>query len=468
MNKREKFWIQNLLKFTGLVFIFAIISLFNIIKFNNSYMEEELKELYVFEKQIEWAVKPYLLKNDYQMIQKYCKDFRETNISLRIFNDKKGLIAASSKIQNDKPLRENLNKPQKTDSIWKLSKNIHKNKEPGLTKKLEIGNQIYYLELTMSEEDVLKSITEAQHHLLLIMLLFFIVFIAGLVYIFTKIRYAFNKLENSIIKISDGKLDTSIEVPQLAILEELALSVKKMTLRLKNQIKRLEKLEKYKSDFVQNISHEIKTPITAINSAIELLEVENPNLSKQDSECLGIIHFQVKVINKLVNDILNLSEIEVEKTQENKSFNIFNLNETIEQIIDNQIYDNMSINFIKDSEINNINGDENLIITAISNLISNAVRYSGSDRIDIILSNREDEIQIIIRDYGIGIANEHLEFLFDRFYRVDKARSRETGGNGLGLAIVKNIVEFHNGRVEVESKLNSGSSFIIRLPSIRE
>ena len=101
---------------------------------------------------------------------------------------------------------------------------------------------------------------------------------------------------------------------------------------------------------------------------------------------------------------------------------------------------------------------------AVSNLISNAIRYSKSSQIDILLEEINGNAQIVVKDYGVGIEETHLPMLFERFYRVDKARSRKTGGTGLGLAIVKNIAELHNGTVSVNSEINKGCEFIITIP----
>lgn len=101
---------------------------------------------------------------------------------------------------------------------------------------------------------------------------------------------------------------------------------------------------------------------------------------------------------------------------------------------------------------------------ALSNLLTNAIRYSGSDKIDIILDkNKEGKIKLQVKDYGVGIAAQHLEHIFERFYRVDKARSRKSGGTGLGLAIVKNIAELHNGTINVESIPGKETVFTIIL-----
>lgn len=105
-----------------------------------------------------------------------------------------------------------------------------------------------------------------------------------------------------------------------------------------------------------------------------------------------------------------------------------------------------------------------MIKSALENLITNAVRYSGSDKIDIILTQDESGIKIQVKDYGKGIKKEHLDKIFEKFYRIDKTRSRKKGGTGLGLAIVKNIVELHSGEICVESEENKGTNFVIKLP----
>lgn len=272
------------------------------------------------------------------------------------------------------------------------------------------------------------------------------------IHIFHRLRVSFNKLEDSVIEIANGNLDKEIDIPNESLLIEITLSIKKMTERLKNQIIRLKQLEEYKSDFFQNVSHEIKTPITAINSAIELLQTKN-SIKNTDKECFDIIQFQTQSINKLVNDILCLSEIDLEKTGEKKSFKQFNLNQMIRNTINYLMPKDVQIIFIENC-IADISADEELLATALSNLIINTLKYSESDKIDVILLMENNHIVLKVRDYGIGIPEKHLDRIFERFYRVDKNRSRESGGTGLGLSIVKNVVELHNGDITVFSEPN--------------
>lgn len=161
-----------------------------------------------------------------------------------------------------------------------------------------------------------------------------------------------------------------------------------------------------------------------------------------------------------MQDILSLSEIEKRKLSDRKDFKIFNLASTIKSSILMCTVSDIKINTkLEDIEIC---GDSSLIERALINLIMNAIKYSKSETIDISLEKKENFAEIRIRDYGIGIPQEHLPRLFEHFYRVDKARSLDMGGTGLGLAIVKNIIKLHNGSVSVVSE--NGCEFIIRLP----
>lgn len=462
MKKRDKYWLNRLLQALIIISIFVFISLFNIIQFNHSYMEEEREELQVFTRQIEWAVLPYLKNKDFETVKKYTADFKDEDITIRIFDADKKLIAASKTDNSNGVLSESTPILPEKENKWKTYRHSIKNKMIGDVKEINVDNNKYYLEITISEDDVIGTIVKGQLTLMIFFGICIMLLLWGLLEVFYRTKKTFNGFEDSVIKIANGELDTPIDVPNLELLEELSVSVKKMATRLKNQIQRLTQLEEYKSDFLQNITHEIKTPITAINSAIELIE-NNNSITNNDKECFEIIRFQIKSINKLVNDILALSEIEVAKTDETKHFEKFNLNSMIEKNISNFSHLPVEINFIQNTH-SEYCGNEELLSTALSNLLTNAIRHSSSDRIDVILDKQEGNIELSVKDYGIGIAQNHLEHIFERFYRVDKARSRQNGGSGLGLAIVKNIVVLHNGKVTVESKPNTGTIFTIILP----
>ena len=463
MKKRDLYWVNQIIAFTLTAFILGIISLFNILQFNASYMDEECEELQVFKRQIEWTITPYLEQKKFSILQKYCNDFINEDVEFRIFDENKNIIASSNPMNKSELLEKDSKIVHKKYNKFKIYKYAIKDRKIGIVNTINTGKDKYYLELTVSQADVMKSIIIAQRNLFIFFTFCIALFIIGLIQVFYKIRNNFNKLEDSVIEVANGNLSTEIEVPQLDLLKELTLSIKKMVQRLKTQITRLTQLEEYKSNFLQNITHEIKTPITAINSAIELLETRN-SITEEDRECFDIIQFQIKSIDKLVSDILYLSETEVAQTDEYKNFETFDLTSMLKRLINCFNYTNIKINLIQKEQPVKIYANREALTTAFSNLITNAIRYSETDNIDIILNKKENNIELIVKDYGIGISKNHLSHIFEKFYRIDKNRSRKLGGSGLGLAIVKNIIELHKGTIKVESDEGKGTSFIISLP----
>ncbi len=431
MKKRDLFWLKRVLiiLFVGLIFVW--ISLHNITQFNQSYIQEEKHEMEVFKKQIEWVATPLLRKSDIKTLEKYALDFwDDKEFAFKIFDSNKNLLVSS-------------------DNEISTEQYLQKQYE------INIDGKPYYIEVDLSQESVMNAIVKAQNKIMILFGLGILCLILGLIQIFYSVRKSFNTLEDSVIQIARGDFDVSIELPKNGLLNELSLAIMRMTNRLKNQITRLTQLEEYRKDFVSNMSHEIKTPITAINSAVELIE-GNGETTDIQKECFDIIKSQTYSINRLVGDILTLSEIDLEKTNEHKNFKVFNLNSAINQAISVQP---KAIVFSNSENIDVI-GNEELVITMISNLLSNAIKYSGSDKIEVNLTN-DKNIIIEVKDYGVGIPAEHLPRIFERFYRVDKTRSRQSGGTGLGLAIVKHIAELHNWKIEVESKVGVGTSFRI-------
>jgi len=235
-----------------------------------------------------------------------------------------------------------------------------------------------------------------------------------------------------------------------------------------NNVTRLRRLENIRRDFVSNVSHEIKTPVTAIKGFVETLRdgaVTNP----EDAErFLKIIEKHVDRLEAIIKDLLNLSKIEQESEKEGIALAESRISKILQRALqvchmgaaDKEI--NIEIT-CADSIVAKI--DPSLIEQAVVNLLDNAIKYSdvgGIVRVEA--AQEEGEVIIALQDQGCGIDKKHLPRLFERFYRVDKARSRQLGGTGLGLAIVKHIVQAHGGKVSVESTLGKGSTFTIHLP----
>ncbi len=228
-----------------------------------------------------------------------------------------------------------------------------------------------------------------------------------------------------------------------------------------------QKLEDMQRDFVANVSHELKTPLTTIKSYTETLmdgAVDDPEMARN---FLGIVDNEADRMNRLVKDLLQLSRLE--QRQERMYYLEGNIVALVRQCM---VKVEMTaqqkghqLNALFDERMNiRVLMDKDRMEQVILNVLTNAIKYTpDGGRIDVDIDSDGREVQIIVSDNGIGISEEELPRIFDRFYRVDKARSRSMGGTGLGLAITRQIVEEHQGTITAESTLGKGTKFIIAL-----
>ena len=235
-----------------------------------------------------------------------------------------------------------------------------------------------------------------------------------------------------------------------------------------HEVTRLKKLEKVRRDFVANVSHELRTPVTSIKGFVETLldgAMHNP---QELQRFLQIVAAQTDRLNAIIEDLLTLSRIE----QEAEKAEIALAPGSIKAVLATALEVCRLKAANKDIQVELVCDDKllapinpPLLEQAVINLIDNAIKYSPPGQTVHLQADRAgDELRIQVRDHGCGIGREHLPRIFERFYRVDKARSRTLGGTGLGLAIVKHIAQAHGGRASVESVLGQGSDFCILLP----
>lgn len=237
-----------------------------------------------------------------------------------------------------------------------------------------------------------------------------------------------------------------------------------------NDVSRLRRLENIRREFVANVSHEIKTPITAIKGFVETLR-ESEGLTPEDNRrFLEIIGRHANRLEALVEDLLKLSRVEREAERGEIHLQVRPIQELLQTAI--QICrakaekKAIQVDILCPPGLQ-ANVDPPLLEQAVVNLLDNAIQYSeAGSNVGIHAVEANAEIRISVSDHGVGIEKKHLSRLFERFYRVDKARSRQLGGTGLGLAIVKHIVQAHGGRLSVESAPGKGSTFTIHLPKI--
>ncbi len=237
-----------------------------------------------------------------------------------------------------------------------------------------------------------------------------------------------------------------------------------------NDVTRLRQLENLRREFVANVSHELKTPVTSIKGFVETLldgAMENPEDARR---FLGIIARHAERLQAIIEDLLSLSRIE----QDGERREIVLEKGLVRGVVQAAVQacrlaaESKQIRIeVASEETLYARFNAELLEQAVVNLLDNAIKYSEpGSAVEVAAQRANGDVVIAVRDYGCGIPKEHLSRIFERFYRVDKARSRKMGGTGLGLAIVKHIVQAHGGQVNVESTVGKGSTFTIRLPGI--
>jgi len=234
-----------------------------------------------------------------------------------------------------------------------------------------------------------------------------------------------------------------------------------------NDITELENLERVRTDFVANASHELKTPITAIRGLTETLLGDDEIEKETVTSFIERVHAQSLRLSQLVGDLMTISRLE--SSQAGEEFTRINFADLARQaaragqVTAEEKGQDLDVE-LPDTEVM-VWGDRQNLSQLLDNLIDNAIKYTPNDGSITVKVSKDDENAILqVTDTGIGISPQFQQRVFERFYRVDKARSQSLGGTGLGLSIVKNIAEKHGGSIDVKSQLGSGSSFTIKLP----
>jgi two-component system phosphate regulon sensor histidine kinase PhoR len=254
-------------------------------------------------------------------------------------------------------------------------------------------------------------------------------------------------------------------------LNETGANLQKTVQQLETEHAELEKLERIRKDFVINVSHELRTPLASIQGYTETLMDGAIHDQENNIRFLGIIRHNAERLARLTADLLTLSRIEM-KRQEFR-FAAYRINELISDVLDTirPIADKNHLRLAQEfaPEDTEVLCDSEALHQIMSNLLDNAIKYTPPGGVITagarpVEQRGERRLEILVRDTGAGIPPEDLPRLFERFYRVDKARSRELGGTGLGLAIVKHLALAHGSEVRVDSRVGEGSTFYFTLP----
>ncbi|MGO9482272.1 MAG: sensor histidine kinase [Candidatus Kryptoniota bacterium] len=331
---------------------------------------------------------------------------------------------------------------------------------------------LVYVVLLLIEDGFSLSVSFGEEHLVIMAVLSTFLF-----YIFEEIFFAYSKRQAGIFstildalqRISAG--DLSVQLPESGSgeLKRVSELTNQIVGNLKKDIAKFEKLERVRSEFLANVSHELRTPIFSIQGFIETLidgAIDDPKVNR---DFLQKAYEHSDRLNNLLNDLIEISRIESGEMR--MSFRYFDISEFFKIIIEEMRpkAEKKSLKIICDLNSSAQNsgehevlvlGDKERLRQVFYNLIDNSIKYTDSGgKIYVGFTDLPNQVRVFVRDSGCGIGDGHVARIFERFYRVDKDRSRAVGGTGLGLAIVKHIVEAHKSKVEVRSELGKGSEF---------
>ena len=273
------------------------------------------------------------------------------------------------------------------------------------------------------------------------------------------IRNNFRRMQNELDIIAAGHQEEGLGQENFREFYNLSSSFNKI-------INRYKELENTRQEFVSNVSHELKTPITSMKILADSLLMQPDVPVELYEEFMNDIVHEIDRENQIITDLLTL--VKMDKTQADLNITSVKINDLLEVLLKriSPIAEKRGIKIRLETMREVVaEVDEVKLSLACNNLIENAVKYNHDDgKVDVSLNADHKFFYIRVKDTGCGIPEDCQEQIFERFYRVDKARSRETGGTGLGLAITRNVVLMHKGSIRVHSKEGEGATFIIRIP----
>lgn len=310
-----------------------------------------------------------------------------------------------------------------------------------------------YLGLKLSDENMSKEVVTIIIYAMIALL------IVAAVVVAMWITKPFRTLTMTIETLGEGYIPKEVDLSGYTETEAIAKAFDKM-------LDKLNRLDESRQEFVSNVSHELKTPITGMKVIADSLAAQDEVPNELYKEFFADIAAEIERENKIINDLLSL--VRLDKTNNEMQITQVNINELVELILKRirPIASKKNVELVFESFRPVVaEADEVKLTLAISNFVENAVKYNKVDGLVKVTLNADHKyFYVKISDTGIGIPKDKQEYIFDRFYRVDKARSRETGGTGLGLSIAKNAILLHKGAVKVYSKEGEGTTFTIRIP----
>lgn len=326
------------------------------------------------------------------------------------------------------------------------------------------GRGNYFLFINTMLEPIDSTVSVLKNQLFIVTIISLILSMGLSLFLSKRLSNPITRLTESAKGLGEGRYDVEFKKGDYQEVDDLANTLNKAT-------KELKKTEELRRDFIANVTHDLKTPLTLIKSYGEMIrDISGDNHEKRESHINTIIH-EVDRLSRLVDDMLDLTKVQSELRE--LKIGKFNLLELTNRVLERFEYfkekEGFEINI--ESQGNTIiEGDRNKISQVIYNLINNSINYSLEDkRIIITIIEKEEIIEFFIRDFGEGIPDDEQNYIWDRYYRGGKSHTRKKVGSGIGLSLVKSIILAHNGQVGVESHSGEGSTFYFKLPkSVKE
>lgn len=274
-----------------------------------------------------------------------------------------------------------------------------------------------------------------------------------------------NEISSELSKVKTHDWNFTFKTYKYDELNVISESTTKLSEEIRNHIEKLEFEKKVRQEFFSNASHELKTPITSVKGYAELLDQGFVKDEETKKDFIQRILKETDNMTNLINDILMISRLETNEAQ--VSFSMVRMSALVEEIFESleTIAADYQIKLEKSCEPIVIEASEKQMRELLVNLMSNGIKYNRpGGKVFVRIGRESDEMFLIVSDNGMGVSKEDQERIFQRFYRVDKGRSKKMGGTGLGLSIVKHIVEFYDGKISLSSTLGEGSTFEVRIP----
>jgi len=388
---------------------------------------------------------------------------RYYKLSIRILDAERKTIIVSDNfsVQDPETSEIAVAKAKGGESVFKTVR-VRERKYPFrlLTKAIDQdGSLKYILQIGLYMKPLYKTIESLKSNLLILMPILIVLSIAGGWFLSRRILSPIENITRTTQKITASNLNKRLVPTHTGDeVDELANTINLMLGRIEDSFVRI-------AQFTSDVSHELRTPVAAIKTGTEVI-LSKERTAEEYRDLLENNLITLEGMTRMISDLLELSRSDSGTSILHlESFNLGNLLNELQskfKLISETKNINIQINELPDIQIE---GDKDLLQRVFSNLLDNAIKFSSPGGcVSISLAARGNDVVTCIKDTGIGISEEHLEKVFDRFFRVDSSRSRDTGGTGLGLNICKNIVELHKGMIKVKSKTAAGSTFEVILP----